>query len=799
VYHPTLGPDSGSADLVERLDELANPERRQEAATALAHVLGGRSLLFFAPDPELGIPLPAPGMPQVLRGAQLWRQFLERCARDGRCTGLAPDSEGNPVPARGFALGDGTAVVLLGNPLGGVGPEVFAPFLGLLGSLFRREREIAAGAARARTASEAIDRSRALANALHQMSGRLEAALAETEEARRGEEQRAVQAEEMAAELEAQAEELQQHAMQLEEVQVELEVSNDDLATANFALAAQAENAERLRRQAEEARAVADVFYAAAPVPTALLDREFRFQRINLAQAELLGLMPDEVVGRSIREVMPRYAEQVEPFCREVLETGMPVRSHDFVLPARGRQGDERHFLINYFPVQIDQAEVIGVGVVALDVTERHQIEAAQLEQAAMAETLQRVGRSIAAELDLETVVQEVTDAAASLTGANFSAFFYHVRDEAGETDVRYTLSGLPRSEFSRFPSPNATDFFVPAFHGIGTLRSDDITQDPKYAEMAPHFGMKEGKPPVTSYLAVPVVSRSGEVLGGLFFGHAEAGRFQKRHEWLVEGIAGWAAVAMDNGRLYRAEFNARAEAERANRVKSEFMATMSHELRTPLNAMIGYSDLLLSGVPDTIPEKAAHKVGRIRVSAEHLLELIEEILTFSRLEAGEEHVNIEVIDAMELLSDVQVLMEPLALKKGLQLVGNPSREALLMETDARKLRQILINLVGNAIKFTEQGEIRLAAEQVGDELHLQIVDTGSGIEPQHLDQVFEPFWQVEGGSTRSAGGTGLGLSVTRRLARLLGGDITVQSEIGKGSSFLVRLPIQAPLPVTEA
>jgi signal transduction histidine kinase len=225
----------------------------------------------------------------------------------------------------------------------------------------------------------------------------------------------------------------------------------------------------------------------------------------------------------------------------------------------------------------------------------------------------------------------------------------------------------------------------------------------------------------------------------------------------------------------------------------------MSHELRTPLNAMIGYSDLLLSGVPDTIPETAAHKVSRIRASAEHLLELIEEILTFSRLEAGEEHVSIEIVDAVGLLSEVQMLMEPLALKKGLQLVRSVPQETLRMDTDARKLRQILLNLVGNAIKFTEEGAIRLTVEQTGEELHLQVIDTGSGIEQQHLDQVFEPFWQVEGGSTRSAGGTGLGLSVTRRLARLLGGDITVQSEIGKGSAFLVRLPLQAPHTVIEA
>jgi PAS domain S-box-containing protein len=183
---------------------------------------------------------------------------------------------------------------------------------------------------------------------------------------------------------------------------------------------------------------------------------------------------------------------------------------------------------------------------------ERRQAEARLREETRVTETLHRIGSRLAAELDLHRLVQLVTDEATRLTDARFGAFFYNVHDERGESYTLHTLAGAPREAFDRFPPPRVTALFEPTFRGRGVVRLDDVTQDPRYGQNAPHRGMPEGHLPVRSYLAVPVASRSGEVLGGLFFGHPQAGVFTARHERLVVGIAAQAAVAIDNARLYQ-------------------------------------------------------------------------------------------------------------------------------------------------------------------------------------------------------------------------------------------------------
>jgi PAS domain S-box-containing protein len=595
--------------------------------------------------------------------------------------------------------------------------------------------------------------------------------------------------EEQAVELEVQADELRMRAVQLEEIQVELEVSNEELQQANADLEVRIREMEAARRDAVTSQAALDAFFEAAPVAAGLIDPELRYQRINAALAFIDAVRPEDAIGRTLAEVVPHLAPQVEPLYEHVLTTGEPLLNVEFTAPRPAVIGGEGQYLANYFPVRGAGGDVVGVGLVALDITDQKASERARQEQTATVETLHRIGRAVAAELDVERIVQEVTDAATTLIGAQFGAFFYNVLNEKGESYTLYSISGVPREKFSRFPMPRATAVFSPTFHGEGVVRSDDITRDPRYGHNAPYRGMPSGHLPVTSYLAVPVISNSGEVLGGLFFGHEHPAVFTADHERLVEGIAGWASVAMDNARLYEAEHRARAEAERANRVKSEFLATMSHELRTPLNATIGYAELMLAGIPEPIPEASQEQVRRIAMSGRHLLQLIEEILTFSRLEAGEERINPEPVDLLALVYEACALTEPQALTKGIGFERHLPEAPGSIFTDHRKALQILLNLMGNAVKFTHTGGVVVTLELIGDDAVFRVTDTGPGIAPEHLEKVFDPFWQVDAGSTRQTGGTGLGLSVTRRLARLMGGEVEVESELGSGSTFTVRLP----------
>ena len=237
----------------------------------------------------------------------------------------------------------------------------------------------------------------------------------------------------------------------------------------------------------------------------------------------------------------------------------------------------------------------------------------------------------------------------------------------------------------------------------------------------------------------------------------------------------------------------ARAEAERANNSKTDFLAVMSHELRTPLTAIMGYEELLSDGITGPVTELQRQQLGRINASARHLLGLIDEILTFARVDIGRERVRWESMSVNHTLSDAAALVEPMAAAKKLKLIVKLLEEDQPIQTDGTKLRQMLVNLLSNAIKFTDSGEVHLGCAVNNGVLEVTIADTGVGIAAENIDYVFEPFWQAEQTATRKTGGTGLGLSVTRKLARLLGGDVTVASRVGSGTTFLLTLPMKAP------
>lgn len=237
----------------------------------------------------------------------------------------------------------------------------------------------------------------------------------------------------------------------------------------------------------------------------------------------------------------------------------------------------------------------------------------------------------------------------------------------------------------------------------------------------------------------------------------------------------------------------ARAEAERANTIKTDFLAVMSHELRTPLTAIMGYEELLSDGITGPVTELQRQQLGRINASARHLLGLIDEILTFARVDIGRERVRWESISVNQTLTDAAGLIESMAAAKKLKYTIELLSEDQSIQTDGSKLRQMLVNLLSNAVKFTDRGEVRLTTSVRDGMLEIRVSDTGVGIDSANIEDVFEPFWQLEQNATRKSGGTGLGLSVTRKLARLLGGDVSVASRLGAGTTFLLTLPMVAP------
>jgi PAS domain S-box-containing protein len=227
----------------------------------------------------------------------------------------------------------------------------------------------------------------------------------------------------------------------------------------------------------------------------------------------------------------------------------------------------------------------------------------------------------------------------------------------------------------------------------------------------------------------------------------------------------------------------------RENEGKANLLAVVSHDLRTPLTAIIGYAELLEMGVPEALPVSAQQSVQRIRTAARHLLYLLNELLSFARLDAGREEVRPEAVDLRDLAADVTAVMQPIADTRGLRLSVRVPNEEVVVTTDPDKLRQILLNLVGNAVKYTPRGEVGLEIDYDEQRAIARVRDTGVGIADEHLTHIFEPFWQVDPTQRNRDGGTGLGLSVVQRLVALLSGTVHVTSAADAGSTFTITLP----------
>jgi PAS domain S-box-containing protein len=503
--------------------------------------------------------------------------------------------------------------------------------------------------------------------------------------------------------------------------------------------------------------------------------------------AEIFGVAPDAVMTwAALRELL--HPDDRDRVTRSV-EIAFANRSN-YAVEYRVRTNEgERWVAAHGHGTYAEDGSVTGTLGIVQDITEQMCTKELLREQAEALQIINNVGRVLSAELDLKKLVQALTDAATSLVGAQVGAFFYNVLDAGGGSYTLYALSGLERRQFERAPIPRGAALFGPTFRGEGIIRLADVTRDPRIDPTEPYRGMPFGHLPVKSYLAVPVTSRSGEVLGGLFFGHPRAAVFTDAHERVMLGLAAQAAIAIDNARLFDAVQKAREAAEVANRLKDEFLATVSHELRTPLNAVLGWTSLLRGAQMDDA--RRAKALETIERNARLQQKIVEDLLDVSRIIAGQLRLEKEPMPFRPVVESAVDSIRPVAEAKSIALTVELGDDPAIIIGDQARLQQVVWNLLSNAMKFTpEGGAVRVSLDVTESRVELVVGDTGVGIAPAFLPHVFERFRQGDARVTRAHGGLGLGLAIVRHLTEMHGGSVAaVSAGEGKGATLIVRLP----------
>ncbi len=514
------------------------------------------------------------------------------------------------------------------------------------------------------------------------------------------------------------------------------------------------------------------------------------------------GCKPEQAAGNGWQAAYdPACLPQMMQRWEQSLRSGEPF---EMEFPIRGADGQFRWFLTRANPIRDGAGRLLRWFGTSTDVDQVKRVQEALRDETNVLELLNSTGAALASTLDLRALLQEVTDAATRISGARFGAFFYNGTDADGAALTLYSLSGAGAEAFRRFAPPRATALFGPTLRGEGTVRADDVQADPRYGQSGPHWGVPDGHPAVRSYLAVPVVSRSGQVIGGLFFGHPEPAIFTARTERIVGGIAAQAAVAIDNTRMYEAaqhaaeerkalldsERCARAEAERTNQMKDEFLATLSHELRTPLSAILGWAQVLRRGTRD---QADLHRgLQSIERNARAQAQLIEDLLDMGRITSGKVLLEMQTILPATFIDAAIEALRPAADAKNIRLETHVEAGVGAIAGDPSRLQQVIWNLLSNALKFTpKDGRVSISVREHDSHAEITMRDSGIGIRPEFLAHVFERFRQADASTTRKHGGLGLGLAIVKHLVEQHGGTVGVASEgEGRGASFTVQLPL---------
>jgi PAS domain S-box-containing protein len=581
------------------------------------------------------------------------------------------------------------------------------------------------------------------------------------------------------------------------------------------------EAADALRKQAARAQTAERQLNAVldnGSVAIFRMDERQHCAYMNAAAERMTGYTFEETIGRPLHDVIHHTRPDGSHFALSecAIDRAFP-ENHNMQGEEVFVHKDGSFYPVAFTasPVRDEESNTIGTIIEVRDITREKAVLAALDDQARHLETLNRTGAAVAAELELNRVVQIVTDAGVELTGAQFGAFFYTVTDQAGESMLLYTLSGADRSQFDGFGHPRPTPVFAPTFNGEGVIRSDDITRDPRYGKNPPNEGMPRGHLPVRSYLAVPVSSRSGEVIGGLFFGHSDPGVFDEASERLMLGLAGQAAIAIDNSRLYESVQKANLtleervsertrELEQAHEAlrqaqKMEAIGQLTggiaHDFNNLLTGISGSLELIERRLTEGRTQGLERFISGAQTSAQRAAALTQRLLAFSRrqtLDAKPTEVNRLVLGMEDLIHRT--------VGPGIKVEVIGAAGLWTVKVDAAQLESALLNLAINARDAMPEGG-RLTIETAnkwidaragrerdlspGQYISICVSDTGTGIPKDIADRIFDPFF-----TTKPIGhGTGLGLSMIHGFMRQSGGQVRVYSEPGEGTTMCLYLP----------
>jgi PAS domain S-box-containing protein len=496
----------------------------------------------------------------------------------------------------------------------------------------------------------------------------------------------------------------------------------------------------------------------------------------NKAAERMFGYTAEEAIGKHISMLIPPTRLQEEDYIISNIGQGNNVDHFETIRLTK--EGKEIPISLSVSPVMNSKGQVIGASKIARDISFQKATEQALKSHTYRLEIINSVIKTISEELDLQKILQKVTDVTTELTGAKFGAFFYNTVGESGEALMLYTLSGAPKEAFESLGMPRNTELFHPTFSGQGIVRSDDITVDKRYGNNHPHNGMTNGHLPVKSYMAVPVISRSGSVIGSLFFGHPEAGKFTAEHEALVIPIAAQAAIGIDNAKLYE-------EVKVLNDKKDEFIGLASHELKTPLTSITGYLQILNRQGGDERSKKFLIKTIR---QVKKLSGLVSDLLDVSKIEAGKLQLAKENFDIRQVTDDAIELIQHSNQTHTISFETDV--ESLEIYGDPQRIEQVIINLLTNAIKYSPQAnkvEVRLTHS--AEEVQMNVKDFGIGIPAEKLQHLFSRFYRVED-MNPNISGLGIGLYISHEIVSRHGGKLWVESILGEGSVFRLSIPI---------